>query len=143
MKHKVVKLAISSCLVLIFGIVYFAVEGKQRKMQNIPAGTWGGQHIRIVIENGSASIEYDCAHGTINGPLRLDRNGKFHLTGTHVREMGGPVRLNMPRKGEPAGFTGWTDGKKMTLTVTLSDSKEDIGTFSLVRGSEGRIRKCR
>ncbi|HEV7397501.1 MAG TPA: hypothetical protein VGN86_13395 [Pyrinomonadaceae bacterium] len=135
---------ITAVLTIMFlGVVYVGVEGKPRKMQKISDGVWGGQHIRLEVTNGSATIEYDCANGTINGPLNLDRSGKFRLTGTHVSEMGGPIRINQPRKGQAAQFTGWTDGKKMTLTVKLSDSKEDLGTFSLEKGSDGRLRKCK
>ena len=110
-------------------------------MQKIPAGTWGGQHVKINVDSVSATIEYDCAHGTINGPLKLDNKGNFSLKGTHATE-GGPTRLN-PEKGRDAIFTGWTDGKTMKLTVRFKDSKEDIGTFDLERGNPGRLRKCR
>jgi len=34
------------------------------------------------------------------------------------------------------------DGKKMTLTVTLTDANQQIGTFTLVRRHEGRLHKC-
>jgi hypothetical protein len=129
-------------LLLILQTAFLAIEGKPRKMQNIPTGTWGGQHIKIDVQNGSATVEYDCAIGTIAGPLKLDSKGKFSLSGTHATE-GGPTRIDGPGKGQPARFTGWTDGKKMTLTVTLGDSKEPIGTFELEHGNPGRLRKCR
>jgi len=137
------KLCAAFCLILFAGIAYSAVEGKPRKMQNIPAGMWGGQGISIQINGNTATVEYDCANGTISGPFKLDRNGKFNVSGRHVREHGGPIRLNEERASQPARFTGWTDGKKMTLTVTLESSKQDIGTFVLQFGSSGRIRKCR
>jgi hypothetical protein len=143
MKFQFARLTSAALIIFFLGVVYVGVEGKPRKMQKISDGTWGGQHIKIVVENGSATVEYDCANGTINGPLNLDRSGKFSLSGTHVSERGGPIRLNMPRKGQAAQFTGWTDGKKMTLTVKLSDSKEDLGTFTLEKGSDGRLRKCK
>ncbi|HXD30017.1 MAG TPA: hypothetical protein VN643_02800 [Pyrinomonadaceae bacterium] len=139
MNLKTLKLALG--LILVLGILYLAVEGKPRKMQNIPAGIWGGQHVKIDVDGVSATIEYDCAHGTINGPLKLDNKGNFSLTGTHATE-GGPTRLN-PEKGRAAIFTGWTDGKTMKLTVRYKDSKDDIGTFELERGNQGRLRKCR
>ena len=112
-------------------------------MQRLPPGTWGGDHIRITTEGESATIEYDCAHGTIEGPLTLDRNGKFKLHGTHVREQGGPVRQGIEPKSEPVAYTGWTNGQKMLLTVTLRDGGEEIGTFTLVHGQLGRVWKCR
>lgn len=117
------------------------VQGK--KSRTIGDGSWGGQHIQMSVTNGSANIEYDCANGTITGPLKIDSRGRFELRGVHNVEHGGPVRDEENRKGEPAKYTGWTDGKKMTLTVTLMNSKTEIGTFELTRGSEGRIFKCR
>lgn len=141
MKVRGSKLFLICCLVLFSGVVWSITEGKPRKMQNIPTGVWGGQHIRIEVSNGSATVEYDCAHGTIAGPMTLDNKGKFSLTGTHARE-GGPVRIDDARKGNPARFSGWTDGKKMTLSVMLVDSKQEIGTFELERGNQGRLRKC-
>jgi hypothetical protein len=143
MKARNLKMILAGCLILFWGATYCGIEGKPRKMQTIPAGTWGGQHIRIEIANGTATIEYDCANGTINGPFNLDRKGKFSLSGTHVRERPGPLRIDQPRQGQPARFTGWTDGKKMTLTVTLANDNQDLGTFELAYGNPGRIRKCR
>jgi len=143
MKHQYLKLAFSVCLILFSGTAYSVIGGKPRKMQTIPAGNWGGSSIRIEIDGSQATIEYDCANGTITGPLKLDRNGKFSLPGTHVREHPGPVRLDDERRGEPARFSGWTDGKKMTLTVTLIKGNQEIGTFTLMHGEDGRIRKCR
>jgi hypothetical protein len=143
MKYEHLKLVLSLALILLLGAAYSVMGGKPRKMQNIPAGTWGGPSIRIEISGGAATIEYDCANGTIKGPLKLDRNGKFSLQGTHLSEHGGPIRLNDNRQGQAARFSGWTDGKTMTLTVTLTNGKEEIGTFTLERGKESRLRKCR
>jgi len=136
------KPALALCLILISGAVYAAIGGKPRKMQTIPAGVWGGQGVRIHIEGSTATIEYDCANGTIKGPFKIDGKGKFKLQGSHVREHGGPIRVDEKRDQQPAIFSGWTDGKKMTLTVTLGNGKETIGTFSLSHGQEGRLRKC-
>jgi hypothetical protein len=142
MKYNHLKLALSACLILCSGVAYSVIGGKPRKMQTIPTGNWGGSSIRINIEGSKATVEYDCANGTITGPLKLDRNGKFSLKGTHLREHPGPVRMNDERTGEPALFSGWTDGKKMTLTVKLINSNQDIGTFTLLKGQDGRLRKC-
>ena len=128
----------------ILGIAALVAVGSvaAKRPRTIPNGTWGGQHIQMVVKNGSATIEYDCASGKITGPLKLNTHGKFDLRGTHTREHGGPVRSDESAEGEPAQYNGWTDGKKMKLTVTLTNSKTEIGTFELTRGSEGRIFKC-
>lgn len=105
-------------------------------------GTWGGNHIAMEVTEEGAQIEYDCAHGTISEPLRIDSQGKFSAKGTHVRERGGPQRLGDEEKGEPVIYSGTTDGKTATVTVTSSGTDEVIGTFTLSLGKPSRIVKC-
>ena len=116
--------------------------GKSRKPQRLAAGTWGGQHLRMEVTDGSATLEYDCANGTIAGPLTIDRRGRFSWRGTHTREHGGPIRVDEKKDSRPARYTGSTNGKKMTLTVTLTDTNETLGTYTLVHGQLGRVFKC-
>jgi hypothetical protein len=113
-----------------------------RRPRSIPNGEWGGTHIQMTVANGSATIGYDCANGTINGPLKLDSRGRFNLLGTHVRERGAALRNGEEENSAPARYTGWTDGKTMKLTVTLVNPKTELGTFQLTRGSAGRVFKC-
>src|SRR5215470_14346856 len=80
----------TAVVVLLLAACAFVAE--IRKMQRIPTGNWGGQHINIKVNSQCAAIEYDCATGTIKGPLIIDRNGSFNLQGTHRMERGGPVR---------------------------------------------------
>jgi hypothetical protein len=135
-----IKLAVVTCLV---GGLTASSLARPKKVKYIPDGTWGTLHMRIQVENGAARIEYDCAHGTINGPLKVDSKGRFNLLGTHVRERPGPVRIDQTPEDRPARYTGWTDGRKMTLTVTLEDgSKETLGKYELTRGQSGRVFKC-
>lgn len=128
------------------GVLAIAVTAglvQAKRPRHIPNGNWGGQHIQLSVANGSATIEFDCANGKIDGPLRLNSRGRFDLRGTHVREHGGPVRSDEEPTGAAARYTGWTDGKTMKLTVTLVNTNTVIGTFELTRGSEGRVFKCR
>lgn len=131
---------ILSAGLMIGAFVTLALAKKPRSMAN---GQWGGLHIQMQVANGSATIDYDCANGTINGPLKVDSRGRFSLLGKHVPEHGGPIRMGEDRSGVPARYTGWTDGKTMKLTVTLVDTKTEVGTFDLTRGSSGRVFKCR
>jgi len=128
-------------LIAIFSAVESSARG--RKPRRLAPGEWGGQHIRMNVGESSATIEYDCAHGQMNGPLVIDRRGRFDLKGTHSREHGGPIRQGESESSQPARYTGWTDGKRMTLTVTLTGARENIGTFNLTLGGSGRIFKCR
>ena len=139
MRKKVTVLIVS----VFVGLAVVAIGQAKKQPRTMANGKWGGQHIQMSIANGAAQIEYDCATGTISGPLKLDSRGRFELRGIHHVEHGGPVRDDENQKGEPAKYSGWTDGKKMTLTVTLVNAKTEIGTFQLTRGSEGRVFKCR
>ena len=111
-------------------------EGRMNK------GTWGGNHISVEVTDEGARIEYDCAHGTITEPLKVDSQGRFSAKGTHVRERGGPVRAGSEDQGEPVVYSGTTDGKTATLKVVSSATKEVIGTFTLTLGKRTRLMKC-
>ena len=110
------------------------------EMQRIPRGVWGGQHINVEVGEKSATIEYDCASGVIDGPLVVDGNGRFSLRGTHKRERGGPIRSDDPGRSEPATYTGSINGNTMTLTLKLGDDEE---TFTLEKGKPGDLFKCK
>ena len=106
------------------------------------AGSWGGEHIKLTVIDRRATIEYDCAHGTIAGPLAVAADGRFTATGTHVREHGGPMREGEVPDTHPAEYTGQVRGGRMTLTVRETDTGTTIGTFRLERGAAARVIKC-
>jgi len=110
-------------------------------MQRIPAGLWGGDHIRIDVGAKSATVEYDCAHGVIQGPLTVDSQGRFKLHGTHTPERGGPVRAGESARSEQATYTGSISGDKMTLTLQLANAEDE--TFTLEKDKQGELFKCK
>ena len=110
-------------------------------MQRIPTGNWGGQHINMKVGAKSATIEYDCATGVIQGPLVVDRDGNFNLHGTHRRQRGGPVRADETPQDNPATYTGSIKGNTMTLNLKAGDS--EVETFTLEKGKEGELFRCK
>lgn len=126
---------------IILSLLLISVTAKTQKMQRIATGLWGGQHININVEAKSATIEYDCASGVIDGPLVVDSNGHFTLRGTHRMERGGPIRADEEPKQHPATYTGTIKGNTMTLTLKLTDSDEE--TFTLEKGKPGELVKCK
>jgi len=126
--------------VVILAATYFVVTSAQ-KMKHIPAGNWGGPHINMKVGAKSATIEYDCASGKMQGPLVVDRKGNFNLRGVHRMERGGPVRADEKPNEVPATYTGSIKGNTMTLNLKLSDS--DVETFTLEKGKEGELFKCK
>jgi hypothetical protein len=131
-------LACSLILLLIASITFGA-----RKMQRLSNGTWGGQHIQFEVSDGSVSIEYDCAHGSIEGPLTFDNQGRFSWRGTYTKERGGPIRLRDKVDDQPATYSGSIKDDIMTLTVRLENASVEPQTFTLKRGSVGRVFKCK
>jgi len=126
--------------VLLLGLLVMSLTAM--KQHRIATGLWGGQHIQIQVGAKSATIEYDCANGVINGPLVVDSNGKFKLRGTHRMERGGPIRSDEEPRKISATYTGSIKGNTMTLTLKLADSADEE-TFTLERGKEGEIFKCK
>jgi hypothetical protein len=122
-------------------LIAIAIGVGTQKMQTIATGVWGGQHINLEAGEKSATIEYDCANGVIDGPLVVDGNGKFNWRGTHRMERGGPIRADEKPKEYPATYTGSVIGNTMTLTLKVSDLDEE--TFTLEKGKPGDLVKCK
>ena len=113
------------------------------RIQSAQAGTsWGGEHVRADVEAERVSFEFDCAHGAAGGPLALGTDGRFDLEGFFVAERGGPVRAGQKEKRQPARYSGRVEGETMTLSVTLTESGDSVGTFTLTRGRPARLTKC-
>src|SRR5215475_7449380 len=87
----------------------------ERWADEVPLGLRGGEHISLEVTERGASVEYDCAHGTIDEKIVLDRRGRFNVPGTHVEEHGGPVRKDERLNHYPVRFSGRISGKKMQL----------------------------
>jgi hypothetical protein len=113
------------------------------KGERLAPGLWGGEHVRFEVTDAGASAEHDCAHARIDGPIVLDSEGRFDAKADYVVERGGPVRRDQPPANRPARYSGRVSGDTLTLKITLTDTDEDAGEFTLTRGSEGRIMKCR
>jgi len=110
---------------------------------DVPSGTWGGEHIVMEVAGAGATVEFDCAHGTIEGTLTLDSGGRFDVAGSFTPERGGPNRRDEPSRAVPARYTGSLKDSTLTVTVVLTDSTETVGVFTLKRGAQPRLFKCK
>lgn len=104
-------------------------------------GVWGGPGIQMTVGPKGATVEMDCAHGTIDGPIAVGSDGRFRAAGTHAVEHAGPVREE-DETGRPATYEGKVEGKKLTLVITLDEGKKEIGTWELTQGRHARLMKC-
>jgi hypothetical protein len=133
------KILIASTLVLLLGSIGLGA----RKMQKVANGTWGGLHIQFEVSDGVANIEYDCAHGSIAGPLTFDRQGQFSWRGTYTRERGGPIRMGERAPNQAATYSGSISGNTMKLTVRFENSSLEPQKYTLERDKVGRVFKCK
>ena len=105
-------------------------------------GDWGGQHLGLVATSAGADLEYDCATGRITQPIQPNSSGRFSVLGEHYPGHGGPIRIDEAQVQRPARFDGVIRGDTMTLTVTLTDTEESLGSFTLRYGRSPFVFKC-
>jgi hypothetical protein len=94
----------------------------------------------MVIKPGGGDLEFDCATGELTQELKPDTNGNFDVEGTFSRE-GGPTRQES--QGRRVRYVGQIKQNSMTFQIHFDGSDQTSETFTLTRGSEGRLRKCR
>ena len=109
----------------------------------VPDGRWGGEHAALEASAAGATIRFDCAHGSTSARLTLDREGRFDLAGDFVKEHGGPIRKNEAEDRRRARYRGRVKDGTMTLTVEVEGESAPIGPFTLERGSDGHVVRCR
>src|SRR4051794_37441278 len=112
----------------------------REKTHPIPKSTWGGDHVIMQVVESGAQREFDCAAGQISEPLAMDDKGNFDVHGTFAAEHPGPTTRDADA-GAAAHYTGHVDGDTMTLKIVRGN--EEMGAFTLTRGREPILRKCR
>lgn len=105
----------------------------------VAEGLWGGEGVRLEVGAEGASVEFDCAHGTL-AKLVADASGDFSAAGTFTRE-GGPARGDGLEQKRPARYSGKVEGKTMTLRLAV-EGLDDAPTFKLTHGAKAELRKC-
>src|ERR1041384_7971317 len=115
----------SIAVVVVLMLLMISAAARIQKMRHISTGLWGGPHISMKVGAKSATIEYDCANGVIDGPLAIDANGDFKLQGKHHAQHGGPIRADESNEGQPATYTGSIKGNEMTLTLKIGDGEPE------------------
>lgn len=94
------------------------------------------------VTSAGARLEYDCAEGVIDDPLRPDADGRFTAAGFHTPGRGGPIRLGEILPTFRARYEGHVEGERMSLRVTITEIGVVLGSFELRRGSAGLLVRC-
>jgi hypothetical protein len=114
----------------IVGIAFVAVQPTM----------WGGDHVRMTVNENGAELEFDCATGTITETV--PDAGAFSLKGTFTPERSGPSRDNRSRTAA-ATYSGAIERDTMTLHIVLEGRDQEVGQYVMSRGGAGILRKCR
>lgn len=104
-------------------------------------GEWGGTHVGLELSESSGTLDYDCAAGTVDGPLIPRRDGAFDIEGRHTPGTGGPERVGEVRPSYRARYWGAVRGNRMTLQARVENGVL-LGPFTLERGAEPIIFRC-
>lgn len=106
-------------------------------------GVWGGEHIRMEVNDSGAQIEFDCARGSISQPLLVDDKGRFKVQGIYIHQSPAPVAADgaLPASGTNATYVGTLSGSNLRLEVFI-EGQDTPRTFDLVEGDQGHLAKC-
>lgn len=105
-------------------------------------GSWGGEHVGLALHAGGGTLEYDCAAGAIDEPVRADESGAFLARGTHTPGHGGPDRVGEEPPRLPAEYQGRVRAGRMTLNVRVPSSGLVLGPYTLERDAPPQILRC-
>lgn len=112
-------------------------------LARVADGIWGGTGVQLDVNGAAVSLELDCAHGTLEGPLRLDAQHRFAVAGAFVPERPGPQRDDDGPPPQAARYNGQVAGDRLTLTLHSRDDQIGPFTLTLTHAQPGRLRKCR
>jgi hypothetical protein len=121
----------------------FAVGRQQGNDAGSSSEMWGGRGASMTMNAQGASLEFNCAHGTILQAIAPNAKGEFSVAGTYTPERGGPVQKNSSSNDLPATYKGAIDGDTMQLQIVLGNSSQPPPPVTLARGKTARLVKCR
>jgi len=101
-------------------------------------GVWGAQGAGLMADDTSAHVHIACTYGNVHQQIVTDPNGEFAVPGDYnVRAY--PVDAGV---FHPARFTGLIVGRKMVLTIQLTDTAVTLGPVSLVFDQDPVMGPC-
>lgn len=123
--------------VLLAGVLLAACRGDV-----VPNGAWGGAHVVLTVSDNGGRVEFDCAHGTLDHPLRVDDRGGFSVPGTFALEHAGPIRVDEVVAIHTARYQGRIDRQKVEFTVTV-EGQTAQGPYTVTLAKASKLEKCR
>jgi hypothetical protein len=146
-RHRMKLHWIGTLLVVLTGALTLVSEPATNLQRGQDTSTtpdvWGGSHVSMKVTPQGATLEFDCAHGSLLEAIKPNAKGEFAARGTYTPERGGPIMRDNPPRDLPATYQGSVDGDTMRLEIMLGDKNQGPEPFVLTRGKAGRVVKCR
>ncbi len=108
------------------------------------SGDFGGPHVALHVQDGSGTIQFDCAHAKFSDMTTSDANHARAL-GAFFREHGGPVRVGEVLPPDQAVFLFERRGGVVRLLITteVKDAADIvIGTFTVKKNQPPQLFRC-
>jgi hypothetical protein len=132
-----------AALMIATALTISAAALPQGRDTEAPSNTWGGTHVSMQMTAEGATLQFDCAQGEIQQPIKPNASGEFRVSGTYTPQRGGPVQKDNPPRDLPAIYKGTIHGDTMQLEIVLDDQQQAPESFTLTRGKTGRVVTCR
>jgi len=104
-------------------------------------GAWGGDRLNLIFGPDGGRLEYDCATGSIEAPVRLDAAGRFSARGTHIPHQAGPERVDQAPTTRAATYDGRVAGNVLELSVRI-DGEPAAHSYRLERNRTVKLLRC-
>ncbi len=104
-------------------------------------GRWGGEHVGLELTASGGNLDYDCATGRIDGPVRPTADGTFRALGTHTPGTGGPERVGVAPPSHLARYEGQVRAGRMMLQVRVANGVL-VGPLTLRPGARPMFLRC-
>lgn len=98
----------------------------------LPKGSWGNDSAGLRVTGSGATLDLNCAGGSVDRPILLDKASSFDVEGIYISGRAGPSA----GERHPARFSGTVRGNTLALTVTRTDTGEVVGNWELTFGVE-------
>ena len=125
----------SAAWVVLAGVALVGGCAAFRPFATPVTGEWGGKDVQLKVTESGGTLAFDCAAGTITGPLGRDPDGRFSAAGMYTPARGGSEVGGEAPPSYRVRYAGQVRGKRMRLHGRVSNG-DVLGPFSLRLGAE-------
>ncbi|GAC1392185.1 MAG: hypothetical protein NVSMB31_10070 [Vulcanimicrobiaceae bacterium] len=103
-------------------------------------GNFGGAHIALALAAREGTLQFDCAHATVNSLRAVDDTHATAL-GDYTREHGGPVRAGEVLPSAPVRYQFERHGETVSLAIqTMAGAP--LSAFTIKKGAAPQLFRC-